>query len=149
MNRHWQGLHPDSYADKRALYVASETTTTAADNRPSRGSLRALGREAGVTIWMKTLPMPIHGGLALSEKNIFAGTSDGGFYSFQKETGEIVWFVQIGSAFNCIPVIAEHAGAAQDGTKYEATGNGIVYVGSEDGSLFPLDESTGKIRWRY
>jgi outer membrane protein assembly factor BamB len=120
-------------ADTRALYVASETTVAAGEKRPATGSLRALGREAGVTLWLKTLPVPIRGSLAMSDEKIFAGTGDGGFYSFDKATGNVGWFVQIGSNLNCSPVISQHG----------------VYVGAEDGTLISLEESTGRVRWRY
>lgn len=120
-------------ADARALYVASETTATEGATRPATGSLRALGREAGVTLWLRTLPVPIRGALATSDDKIFAGTSDGGFYSFDKATGNVGWFVQIGSNLNCTPVISKQG----------------VYVGAEDGTLISLEESTGRVRWRY
>jgi len=120
-------------ADDRALYVASETTDTEGEKRRATGSLRALGREAGVTLWLKTLPVPIRGSLAMSDEKIFAGTSDGGFYSIDKATGNVAWFVQLGSALNCSPVISKHG----------------VFVGSEDGTLISLEESSGKVRWRY
>jgi len=120
-------------ADDRALYVASETTTAEGDSQPVKGSLRALGREAGVTLWLRTLPVPIRGSLAMSDEKLFAGTSNGGFYSIDKATGNVAWFVQLGSAFNCSPVISKHG----------------VYVGSEDGTLISLEESSGKVRWRY
>lgn len=120
-------------ADDKALYVASETTPTGGDSRPVNGSLRALGREAGVTLWLRNLPVPIRGSLAISDEKLFAGTSNGGFYSINKATGDVVWFVQLGSAFNCSPVITKQG----------------VYVGSEDGNLISLEESSGKVRWRY
>jgi eukaryotic-like serine/threonine-protein kinase len=120
-------------ADNKALYVAAETTSTEEAHRPPTGSLRALGREAGVTLWLKTLPVPIQGSLAMSDEKIFAGTSNGGVYSFDKLTGEIDWFIQLGSPFNCTPTLSRHG----------------VYVGSEDGTLIALEAGTGKVRWRY
>lgn len=120
-------------ADTRALYVASETTVTEGEQRPATGSLRALGREAGVTLWLKTLPVPIRGSLAMSDDKIFAGTADGGFYSFDKATGNVEWFVQVGANLNCSPVLSSRG----------------VYVGAEDGTLISLEEKTGRVRWRY
>jgi eukaryotic-like serine/threonine-protein kinase len=120
-------------ADAKALYVASEATGAGGENHPGKGSLRALGREAGVTIWLQTLPLPLRGGLAMSTDRIFAGASDGGFYSFDKATGNIVWTVQIGTALNCTPVLSKQG----------------LYVGAEDGTLFSLEAGTGKVRWLY
>src|SRR5258708_4862823 len=65
-------------ADDRAIYVAAETTATEGDQSPVKGSLRALGREAGVTSWLRTLPVAIRGSLAISDDRIFAGAGDGG-----------------------------------------------------------------------
>lgn len=120
-------------ADGKAVYVAAETTDADGAERPTSGSLRALGREAGVTLWLRELPVPIRGSVVMNDTRIFAGTSNGGFYSVDKSSGDIIWFVQIGSAFNCTPML---------------TGKGI-YVGSEDGTLIAVEEATGKVRWRF
>ncbi len=120
-------------ADDHTLYVASEATATEREGRPPQGALRALGREAGVTLWLKTLPLPIRGALTVGEATLLAGTSNGGLYSLDKATGNVRWFVQLGSAFNGSPVIYKQS----------------VYVGSEDGGLISLEESSGKVRWRY
>jgi outer membrane protein assembly factor BamB len=120
-------------ADEKAVYVAAETTTKVGEEKPQTGSLRALGKEAGVTLWLQNLPVPIRGSLVVNDTQIFAGTSNGGFYSVNKLTGEINWFVQIGSAFNCTPTLS---------------GNEI-YIGSEDGTLISVEATTGKVKWRY
>ncbi|HEV7396489.1 MAG TPA: PQQ-binding-like beta-propeller repeat protein [Pyrinomonadaceae bacterium] len=120
-------------ADDKAVYVAAETTVAEAEHRSPKGSIRALGKEAGVTLWFRDLPVPIHGSLAMSANHIFAGTADGGFYSFDKVTGENNWFVQLGSPLNCTPTIAGDS----------------VFVGDEDGQLTALEETTGKVRWRF
>ena len=120
-------------ADDRAVYVASEAITTPSDLHRTTGSLRALGREGGVTLWMRALATPIRGALTMSNEKIFAAASDGNVYAFDKKTGNILWSVRRGSAFNCQPVLSGRR----------------VYVGSEDGTLFSLDESTGKFLWDY
>lgn len=120
-------------ADDKAVYVASETTAAEGEKRRPTGALRALGREAGVTLWLKNLPVPIQGSLAMSEQKIFAGSSDGGFYSFDKNTGEVDWVVQISSSLHGTPTLAHHG----------------VYIGSEDGVLIALEEGSGKVKWRY
>ena len=120
-------------ADDRAVYVASEAITTPSDVPRTTGSLRALGREGGVTLWMRTLTTPIRGALTMSNEKIFAAASDGNVYAFDKKTGNVLWSARRGSAFNCQPVLSGRS----------------VYVGSEDGTLFSLDESTGKLLWDY
>jgi outer membrane protein assembly factor BamB len=120
-------------ADDKAVYVAAETTAAEGEHRSPKGSIRALGKEAGVTLWFRDLPVPIHGSLAMSAKRIFAGTADGGFYSFDKVTGDNNWFVQLGSPLDCTPTIA----------------GDTVFVGGEDGKLTALEETSGKVRWRF
>ena len=120
-------------ADSDAVYVASETTAAEGEKRQPTGALRALGREAGVTVWLRTLPFPIQGSLAVSDTTVFAGTSNGGFYSIDKINGDVKWFAQIGSPLNGTPALSKNA----------------VYVGSEDGTVMALDASTGVQKWRF
>lgn len=119
-------------ADERAVYVASESLA-GADGRQSTGVLRALGREAGVTLWARTLPTPLKGTLVLTSEKIFAAASDGSVYAFDRRTGDTLWLFHHTSGFNCQPVIVGKN----------------VYVGSEDGAILSLDEGSGTAHWRY
>lgn len=126
-------LSASPVADEHAIYVASEITAQANEARSSAGTLRALGREGGVTQWMTPLVRPLRGALAISGGKIFAGGSDGRAYAFDKRTGGVLWSIPFASPFNGQPVVS----------------NGKVYFGSEDGTLLALEESTGKLLWRY
>ena len=122
-------------ADRRAVYVASETgkPDSASGTRRATGALRALGREGGVTQWMRTLAMPLRGGLTLSNGKLFAGGSDGKIYAFDSANGEVRWVYDYGAPFNSQPAVSESR----------------VYIGSEDGNLLALDEATGKLLWHF
>ncbi|MEP6635210.1 MAG: PQQ-binding-like beta-propeller repeat protein [Acidobacteriota bacterium] len=124
-------------ADDRAVYVASETASDPVKIgngiRRATGTLRALGREGGVTQWMRTLAMPIRGGLLVSGNKLIAAGWDGRVYAFDRGTGAIVWSMLYVARFNCQPVVSE----------------GRVYVGSEDGNLLAVAEDTGNLLWRY
>lgn len=120
-------------ADERGVYVASETGGGLRLPSRANGALRALGREGGITLWMRTLPMPIQGSLITSDNILYGGSSDGKVYAVKKQTGEIVWVMQHSAPFASQPVIL--------GSR--------LYIGSDDGSLFSLDQLTGKINWRY
>ncbi len=130
-------LSASPVADERGVFVASEVgsaaTKSEAGVRRATGILRALGREGGVTQWMRTLAMPLHGSLSVSGKRLIAGSSDGRLYAFDKGTGEILWYLYVGGSFNCQPVISQ----------------GQVYAGTEDGSLVAVEEGTGRLLWRY
>jgi len=120
-------------ADDRGVYVASETGKPETGARRATGALRALGREGGVTQWMRTLARPIRGSLTLNEGKLFASSDDGKVYSIDSRSGALDWTYDYGPAFNGQPVVSE----------------GRVYVGSEDGNLLALDASSGKLLWRY
>ncbi|MDQ3817263.1 MAG: PQQ-binding-like beta-propeller repeat protein [Acidobacteriota bacterium] len=120
-------------ADEFGVYIASQTVGDQKTNVYAKGALRALGREGGITLWMRTLPMPIRGTLIANEANLYGGSSDGRVYAIKKRTGDIVWTMQHSAAFDSRPSIF--------GSR--------LYIGSEDGYLFSLDKITGKIIWRY
>jgi outer membrane protein assembly factor BamB len=120
-------------ADEHCVYVASETGKPGTGARRATGALRALGREGGVTQWMRTLAMPLRGALTLGNGKLFGGSSDGKIYAFDSANGEARWLYDYGSPFNSQPVVS----------------GSHVYIGSEDGTLLALDEATGKLLWHY
>jgi outer membrane protein assembly factor BamB len=126
-------LSASPVADDRSVYVASETGKPASGTRRATGALRALGKEGGVTQWMRTLAAPLQGSLTLANGKLFGGGSDGRLYAFDRLTGEQRWVFDYSASFNSQPVVAD----------------GRVYAGSEDGNLVVLDEQSGKLLWRY
>lgn len=126
-------LSASPVADGRGVYIASETIGVRSDLPRALGALRLLGSEGGVTLWMRTLPMPLRGVLAMNETTLFGGASDGRVYAVVKKSGEIAWIMQHSAPFASQPVLS--------GSK--------LYIGSDDGYLFALDQATGKALWRY
>ena len=130
-------LSASPVADDRGVYVASELGSerdASQDGvRRASGTLRAVGREGGVTQWMRTLAMPLRGSLSISGNKLLAGGSDGRFHAFDKSNGDILWILPYGGRFNCHPVVAD----------------GRIYAGNEDGNLLAIEESTGRLLWRY
>jgi eukaryotic-like serine/threonine-protein kinase len=126
-------LSASPVADDRGVFVASETGKSESGDRPATGALRLLGREGGVTQWMRTLEMPLRGSLTLAGQTLFAGGSDGKLYAFDSESGAVRWVHDYGGPFNSHPVVS----------------HGRVYIGSEDGNLLAFDQRTGKLQWHY
>lgn len=126
-------LSASPVADQRGVYVASETGKSESGARRATGALRALGRDGGVTLWMRTLALPLRGVLTLGNGKLFAGGSDGKIYAFNSLNGEARWIYDYGASFNSQPVLADSR----------------LYIGSEDGNLLALDETTGKLLWHY
>ncbi len=120
-------------ADENKVYVASEYGDVASVSRTTKGALRALGEEAGVTRWMRTLPAPIRGGLAVSPTTLFGGAGDGAVYAIDKNTGLTRWTTQYGSSFASQPILS----------------GSLLFIGSEDGSLYAIDQASGSTIWRY
>jgi hypothetical protein len=161
-------------ADERGVYVASESQT--ADRAGARtaagGTLRAISRESGVTLWARTLPTPLRAALALNRDTIFGGASDGHIYALRKSSGEVLWSKEVSSplASQLTLVGSRLYIGAEDGKLYvleQTTGrvlwhyqtraavrgrvaiaDGVVYFGSADGYVYALDEETGRRRWR-
>ena len=135
---HWKAdlggeLSSSPIADKGSVYIASETFGEPGPALRARGALRALGREGGITLWMRTLPMPIRGSLVANDVNLFGGSTDGRVYAVRKKTGDISWVMQFSAPFASHPVIFGSS----------------LYIGSNDGTLFSLNQNTGKTNWRY
>jgi outer membrane protein assembly factor BamB len=126
-------LSASPVADQRAVYIASETGKPETGIRRATGALRALGREGGVTQWMRTLAMPLRGALTMGNGKLFGGGSDGKVYAFDSRNGEARWYYDYGVPFNSQPAVSSSR----------------VYIGSEDGNLLALDEATGKLLWHY
>jgi eukaryotic-like serine/threonine-protein kinase len=126
-------LSASPVADRRGVYIASEMTGVRSDVPRALGALRLLGSEGGVTLWMRTLPMPLRGVLAMNETTLFGGASDGRVYAVVKKSGEIAWIMQHNAPFSSQPVLY--------GSR--------LYIGSDDGNLFALNQVTGKADWRY
>ncbi|HKO97097.1 MAG TPA: PQQ-binding-like beta-propeller repeat protein [Pyrinomonadaceae bacterium] len=126
-------LSASPVADSHAVYVASETGKAEAGERRATGALRALGREGGVTLWMRTLAMPLRGSLMLDNGTLFGGGADGKLYAFDSKTGAVKWSYDYGAAFDAKPV----------------TYGSWVYVGSEDGNLLALNALNGKLVWSF
>ena len=126
-------LSASPVADQRAVYVATETGKPESGVRSATGALRALGRDGGVTQWMRTLAMPLRGSLTVGNGKLFGGSSDGKILAFDSTNGQARWSYDYGAPFNSKPVVSDSH----------------VYIGSEDGNLLALDETTGKLLWHY
>jgi outer membrane protein assembly factor BamB len=120
-------------ADDRGIYVASEYGDVTSVSRMTKGALRALGQESGVTRWMRTLPAPIRGSLAVSATTLFGGASDGTVYAIDKQNGLTRWSTRYSGAFASQPILS----------------GALLFIGSDDGSLHALDQITGKAAWSY
>src|SRR5712664_591925 len=117
--------------DERCVYAA--TSYSAPEQKHVYGTLRALSKSTGVTLWMRTLTGPLGGGLVAGEKALFAGSADGRVYAFDKQTGLTLWINQYTEGFTSQPLLSGQ----------------LVYLGSDGGNLIALEQSTGRLVWQY
>jgi eukaryotic-like serine/threonine-protein kinase len=117
--------------DDRSVYAATSYTETEPGH--VHGTLRALSKVTGVTRWMRTLPAPVSGSLAIGENAVFAGSADGRVYAFDKRTGLTLWINQYAEGFSSHPLISGR----------------LVYLGGDGGNLLALEQSTGQLVWQY
>jgi eukaryotic-like serine/threonine-protein kinase len=127
-------LSASPVADRDRIYVAAAIGgETGSGPRNVNGTLRSIGREGGVTQWVRTLAQPLRGALTVKDGKLFAGGGDGKFYAFDCQTGEARWAFTHSAAFNAQPVVFDSR----------------VYIGGEDGAVLALDQNSGKLLWRY
>ena len=120
-------------ADERSVYAAGQYGAAVNEQRRVHGTLRALSKTTGVTVWMRTLQAPLSGSLLVGESALFAGGADGKVYAFDKRSGLTLWVNQYAETFSSHPASAGH----------------LLFIGSEQGSLFALDQATGNAAWHY
>lgn len=117
--------------DDRVVYVA--TQYPGVEPNMIRGTLRAISKDTGITLWLRTLPSPIRGSVAPGTNAVFGGTANGSVYAFNKHDGLTIWSDQYDDSFEGRPTIWKNR----------------LYIGSLAGWLLALDESSGRVVWRY
>jgi outer membrane protein assembly factor BamB len=93
--------------DERSVYAATRYSEPAQGQ--IHGTLRALSKTTGVTLWMRTVPGPLGGTLIAGENALFAGSADGRVYAFDKRTGLTLWINQYSEGFSSQPSAARAA----------------------------------------
>lgn len=120
-------------SDERAVYVASQTVTPLESTARTEGTLRALSRASGVTLWARSVPSPLRGDMASDGTGLFGWGRDGQLYAFEKESGKVRWVLSLDA-----PLTASLADSGRG-----------VYVGGRDGSVASIEKSNGTNLWRY
>lgn len=156
--------------DEHTLYLATEYPGVEKDK--VRGTLRALSKDTGITLWMRTLQAPLRGSLAAGPTAVFAGAADGGVYAFDKRTGLTIWINNYGDQFDAQPMLNadrlyigsvggwlhalnQSTGEALWNVKTRgairgaiAVHDGVVFFGSDDGHVYAVKDNRGKMLWK-
>jgi outer membrane protein assembly factor BamB len=80
---------------------------------------------------------PVYSTVAVAFGRIYLGSIDNRVYSFDQDTGELLWSHSTGDWVYAAPAVA-------DTPKTDPT----VYIGSKDQTFYALDAKTGEVRWQ-
>ncbi|MFY9570921.1 MAG: PQQ-binding-like beta-propeller repeat protein [Blastocatellia bacterium] len=157
-------------AGESSVYIS--THKIADDGSEAGGSLRAVDKATGLTVWVKDYPRPFASPLELGAERLYAGSEDGSLYALDLKNGDIVWKVDTqGVVHSRVLANGEmvYFGSDDGGLravepvrgqllwKFQAGGKVVgqpaidersLYFGAGDGYLYSIDRVTGKLRWR-
>jgi outer membrane protein assembly factor BamB/tRNA A-37 threonylcarbamoyl transferase component Bud32 len=113
------------------------TIPTVADDVVVIGFLKspkitAISTDNGKILWNFTLDSPIASDSIAYSTNFYFGSSNGVVYAVSKD-GREIWHTRLGGGIETTPAVAF----------------GKVYVGADDGNLYALNASNGKLLWKY
>ena len=80
---------------------------------------------------------PVYSTVAVAFGRVFLGSIDNRVYSFDQDTGDLLWSHSTGDWVYAAPAVA-------DTPKTDPT----VYIGSKDQNFYALDAKTGAVRWQ-
>ncbi|PVZ72330.1 outer membrane protein assembly factor BamB [Pelagibaculum spongiae] len=95
------------------------------------GQFEARSLKNGALVWRFETEKPVTGGLGISEKSLFAGTSDAEVLAINIVDGKLAWRSAVSSEVLARPLAVK----------------GVVIVQTIDGKLFGLDANDGKQLW--
>jgi outer membrane protein assembly factor BamB len=116
---------------ENSVYIATQRISD--DGSEGGGSLRAVDKATGLTVWVKDYSRPFASPLSLATDRIYAGSADGSFYALASTSGDIAWKVETQDVVHGRALITD----------------GAVYFGSDDGALRAVDPVHGDLMWKY
>jgi eukaryotic-like serine/threonine-protein kinase len=155
---------------ENSVYIAA--LKIADDGSEAGGSLRAVDKATGLTVWVKDYERPFTSPLEIVADRIYAGSADGSFYALRSVNGNEIWKTATQDVVRCRALVTDRAiyFGGDDGAlravepdhgqaiwKYQAAGKVIgrpaideraVYFGAGDGYIYSIDILTGTLRWR-
>ncbi len=145
---------------------------SAKDAGSAAGSIRALDRTTGVTIWVRDYERAFTSPLLLDGSTVYVGSSDGALYALKSNGGDVIWKSPTSGVVRARPLIVDRmilfgsddgglrAASIDDGAVIwtlqtsgnvrgrPATDGKWVYFGSGDGYVYAAGLAAGKLRWR-
>src|SRR5687768_11466688 len=117
------------------------------------GLFHAIGIQDGRHLWTFSAGRPILGEALVTAQHVYFPCDDGYLYKLDRHTGKQVWRYDLGderaTRFLPHPV----TGGANFDFDIESPRavlvEGMIFVGSGDGSVHAIDDAAGTRRWRF
>jgi len=114
--------------EEENLYVNVETS------RPADGFVAKLNILTQEVLWMTPfLGEQSHSSLAADKTGLFFGNNNGHFFKLDKNTGDIMWKIELERPIKSTPAIFEN----------------LIIFSSWDGHVNAFDKNTGLLAWSY
>jgi outer membrane protein assembly factor BamB len=116
---------------ENSVFIA--TQKFADDGSEAGGSLRAVDKATGLTVWVKDYARPFTSTLELAADQIYAGSADGSFYSLKVNNGDVAWKVETQDLVRGRALVTQR----------------VIFFGGDDGALRAVEADHGKVLWKY
>lgn len=113
------------------------------------GVLNAIETDKGAVKWTFSAGGPIFGAAAISADAIFVVSDSGYLYKLDRGNGRQLWRYPLGDAD--VPRVLPHPSVFDWDWQAPAplVSDGVVYVGSGEGSMHAVDAASGERKWRF
>jgi outer membrane protein assembly factor BamB len=108
-------------------------------------ALYALDRATGKLVWRFVAGAPVHSSPAVARGLVIAATLAGRIFAVSEATGTLRWSIQTGPA---LPRNITPAGGWDLYVSSPVVVDQTIVIGAGDGTVYALDLTTGKERWR-
>ena len=124
----------------------------------TNGTFNAIRESDGAFVWIFAAGRPIFGGALATDGHVFFVCDNGYLFNLDRRTGKEVWRYDLGDERS--PRILAHQIVAdvdprigefdfENSSPTPQLADGVLYVGSGDGSFHAVDVETGKRIWRF
>lgn len=111
------------------------------------GVFNAVDARDGTFVWAFRAGAPIFGAAAVDADAVYFADDAGVLFKLDRSTGKELWRYEIGTATRVLPHPTVFDWDWQGAQPLVA--DGVVYIGSGDGSFHAVDAAAGQRRWRF
>ncbi len=124
----------------------------------TNGTFNAIRESDGTFVWIFAAGRPIFGGALATEGHVFFVCDNGYLFKLDKKTGKELWRYDLGDersprilSHQVIDTVEPRIGEFdwENSSPTPRLADGVLYVGSGDGSFHAVDAETGKRVWRF